>query len=469
MMPTTATGMPRTTTARPACPATRLRVAVLDEELPYPPNSGKRIRTLNLLTRLAPRHEITYICHRNADADEARRAETFLRDHGIATIIVDRAVPRKSGLGFYARLACNLFSSLPYSVATHTSTALRRAIAEHAASEAVDLWHCEWTPYAQALRGVCGAPWLVVAHNVESLIWQRYYETEAHLLKRWYIREQWRKFQRFERWAFTSATRTVAVSAEDAARMRDGFGAQRVAVVDNGVDTSYFQPAADERLPGQIVFVGSLDWRPNLDAVRLLLERIFPEVRKREASARLCLVGRHPPQWLYRETLMRPGVELHADLPDVRPFLRRSAVMAVPLRIGGGSRLKILEALACGLPVVSTRVGAEGLHLEQGRQLEVVDDVDAMAEALVRCLREPDAARAQAEQGRRVVCGRYDWRVLADKLEQVWINTTDPVGWAESARPTLLARSASEGTAPVGLAGSAHPTDHCTCGDARGA
>src|SRR5262249_48161519 len=214
---------------------------------------GKRIRTLNLLTRLASRHEITYICHRNADAGEARRAEAFLHEQGIATVVVDRAVPRKSGPGFYVRLAGNLVSPLPYSVATHKSAALRRAIVEHAASKCVDLWHCEWTPYAEALRGVHGAPWVVVAHNVESLIWQRYHETEAHRLKRWYIGRQWRKFERFEQWAFNAATRTIAVSAEDAARMRDGFGAQRVAIVDNGVDTSYFQPTADERVPGQIV------------------------------------------------------------------------------------------------------------------------------------------------------------------------------------------------------------------------
>jgi glycosyltransferase involved in cell wall biosynthesis len=399
----------------------RLRVAVLDEELPYPPNSGKRIRTLNLLKRLATRHQITYICHRNADANEARRAEEFLRDHGIRAVIVERAVPPKAGLAFYARLAVNLLSSLPYSVATHSSPALRQAVQVHMAKHPVDLWHCEWTPYAEVLRGLSGAPWLVVAHNVESLIWQRYHETESNWAKRWYIGQQWRKFERFERQALNTATRAVAVSPEDAARMRDGFGVARVAVVDNGVDTSYFRAAGAARVPAQILFLGSLDWRPNLDAVRLLLQRIFPEVRKRALAARLCLVGRNPPDWLRREAALLPNVELHADTPDVRPFLTRSAVMAVPLRIGGGSRLKILEALACGLPVVSTRIGAEGLRLEPGEHLTVVEDADAMAQALVRCLGEPEAARRMAERGRRVVCEHYDWGALADKLEQVWI------------------------------------------------
>src|SRR5262249_19655477 len=154
---------------------------------------------------------------------------------------------------------------------------------------------------------------------------------------------------------------------------------------------------------------------PNLDAVRLLLDCVFPQVRQSEPGARLCLVGRNPPDWLRHAVVTSPNVELHANPPDVRPFLNRSSVLAVPLRIGGGSRLKILEALACGLPVVSTRVGAEGLQLQAGEHVEIVDDVETMPDALVHSLRDPQKAREQAERGRRVVEERYDWRVLAEK------------------------------------------------------
>src|SRR5262249_52472905 len=153
--------------------------------------------------------------------------------------------------------------------------------------------------------------WLVIAHNVESLIWQRYHETETNPLKRWYIGRQWRKFERFERWAVGEADHTVAVSPDDARRFRDQFGAARVHVVDNGVDTSYFQPQPGRREPRTVLFLGSLDWRPNLDAVRLLLERIHPGVRVREPEARLCLVGRKPPEWLIAQAARTPGVELH--------------------------------------------------------------------------------------------------------------------------------------------------------------
>jgi glycosyltransferase involved in cell wall biosynthesis len=397
-------------------------VAIVDEELPYPPTSGKRIRTLNLTLRLARRHDITYICHRNNDIQEARRAAAYFAGHGIATVVVDRPVPAKSGPAFYARLAANLFSPLPYSVATHASNSLRSALCAHAATHPVDLWHCEWTPYAEVLRGVPEGRRLVIAHNVESVIWRRYHETETNPLKRWYIGRQWRKYERFERRVLGEVDRTVAVSDEDARLLRDEFGARRVDVVENGVDTAYFRPRATRREPGRVLFLGSLDWRPNLDGVQRLLERVFPAVRAAEPAAALWLVGRNPPEWLRRQAASLPGVELHGSVPDVRPFLDHCAVMVVPLRIGGGSRLKILEALASGTPVVSTRVGAEGLCLEEGQHLTVVESIDDLVPALLAAFRDPDGLQRQADAGRRRVVWQYDWDRLADVLETIWID-----------------------------------------------
>src|SRR5439155_2998511 len=140
----------------------------------------------------------------------------------------------------------------------------------------VDVWHCEWTPYARALRGLKGARRVVMAHNVESLIWQRYFENESNPLKRWYIGRQWRKFERFERRALRQADRAVAVSPEDAALFRSRFGVEAVDVVDNGVDVDYFRPGAGPRDPHRVLFLGSLDWRPNLDAVDQLLDHVYP-------------------------------------------------------------------------------------------------------------------------------------------------------------------------------------------------
>jgi len=399
-----------------------LNVAIVASELPYPPTAGNRVRTLNLALRLARRHRITFIAHRNEEAQEATR---FLGDHGIATIVVDRALPVKSGPEFYARLLGNLASPLPYSVASHKSRALRQAVESLAAAERIDLWQSEAVALIDTLVDQSGAAKVVIAHNVESLIWQRYCESEPNPLKAWYIRRQWRKFERFERRAFAAATRVVAVSEDDAVLIRDRFGGRDVDVVDNGIDRNYFeavQPAPD---PATILFLGSLDWRPNLDAVGLLLDRIFPAVRAAEPAARLRLVGRKPAAALVQKVRNLPGVELHADVPDVRPFLASSAVMVVPLRIGGGSRLKILEAMAAGLPVISTRVGAEGLELVPGKHFIAAEGPDNLADALVSCIRDPEPARALANASRPFILERYDWDALADRLESVWLSCRD--------------------------------------------
>lgn len=395
-----------------------LNVAIVASELPYPPSAGNRIRTLNLSLRLARRHKITFFAHRN---DEAEVASRFLREHGIESVLVDRVVPAKAGPLFYARLAVNLVSPLPYSVASHSSPELRQAVVSFARDHPIDLWQAEATALVDLLADLHGAPGLIVAHNVESLIWKRYHDTEPNPVKKWYIKQQWRKFERFERRAFARAAGVIAVSKEDSHRIQDQFGGRRVKVVDNGIDRTYFEAVQPDPDPRQVLFLGSLDWRPNLDAVDLLLDRIFPAVRAEEPAARLLVVGRKPAESLLRRVAGTDGVELHANVPDVRPFLASSGVMVVPLRIGGGSRLKILEAMAAGLPVISTRVGAEGLELVPGRDYVAADDPETMVRELTACIRDPGPAREAAERCRAFVLQRYDWDALASKLEQVWM------------------------------------------------
>jgi len=415
-----------------------LNVVIVASELPYPPTAGNRIRTLNLALRLAARHRIAFIAHRN---DESAEATRFLHKNGIETSLVDRVIPVKSGPRFYARLAANLASPVPYSVASHSSPALREAVQSHARRHRTDVWQVEAIVLLDALADLERRPEVIIAHNVESLIWQRYFEAADNPLKRWYIQQQWRKFERFERRAFVAANRVVAVSKNDATIIRDRFGARNVDVVDNGIDRVYYEGVQPDPDPKTILFLGSLDWRPNLDAVGLLLDRIFPAVRAAEPTARLRIVGRKPPSALIQRARDVLGVELHADVPDVRPFLATSGVMVVPLRIGGGSRLKILEAMAAGLPVISTRVGAEGLDLVPGEHYIAADDPEALALALAACIRDPRPARALAGRSRAFVLDRYDWDTLAEKLERTWFDSL------ECTRQGLVAACPSRGEA----------------------
>lgn len=397
-----------------------MRVAVVNETLPYPATAGNRIRTLNLIQRLATRHQVTYICRAAESPIETRAGIEHLHKRGIRTVIADWAPSPKRGVAFYGKLASNVTSPLPYAVAAHNSKAMREAIRRMALAREFDLWQFEWLAYADAVADVPDTRTLVIAHNVESLIWKRYAQTEKSALKALYLREQYRKFRSFERRVFGKVSGVVCVSEEDAKLAISEFSPRRVWVVDNGIDRAYFEQANGERLANTILFLGSLEWRPNLDAVKLLLDSIFPEVRRIMPDAKLQIVGRRPPQWLKDAAACTANVELFADVADVRPYLAAASVMAVPLRVGGGSRLKILEGLACGLPVVSTPVGCEGLAIRTGKELSVIEDPHQFAKGLCDAIRRPEESRAMAEAGRRLVYEKYDWDVLANRLETTW-------------------------------------------------
>ena len=400
-----------------------MKIVVVDWDITYPPNSGKRLRTLNLMLQLASRHDITYFSRGNGETTAGRQARQYLNDRGIGTIFTNHPLPEKSSLTYYRRLAAHFWADDPLAVAAHRSVPFAGALQDYARQHQVDLWQLEWTPYVHMLPKISSLRSLIIAHNVDSLIWQRYCQTERHPLMRHLFKSQWRKFIKFERAAFNRASGVVAVSRQDAALLQSDFGVEHVDVVDNGVDLDYFHVGTVERDPHELLFLGSLDWRPNLDAVRLLLDDIFPRVQGQEPRTKLTIVGRNPPNWLAARIASQPNIDLQANVPDVRPYLTRAGMMVVPLRIGGGSRLKILEALACALPVVATSVAAEGLRLKSGRDLRIADGAEEMAEGVVDWIRQPQHAAVAARRGREVVIDQYGWGKLAEQLEAVWEKT----------------------------------------------
>jgi glycosyltransferase involved in cell wall biosynthesis len=405
-----------------------MRVLVVDEGLPHPTDSGKRIRTFELLRRLAGEFETTLAFHQESPPPAASLGA--MREAGISLLAVLRRPLEKSGPRFAWDLFRNLFLRAPYMVMAHRTRSMRHAVAAFVEREKPGLVHVEWTPLLANVPKGLGVPVAVAAHNVESDIWDRYRENERSLPRRAYVALQARKVRRFEGRALAAADLVTAVSERDAERIRAWTGQPRVVVVPNGVDASAFAPLPGATVaPGELLFTGSLDWRPNQDAVVWMLEEVLPRIRARRADARFSVVGRRPPEWLVRKAAAAHGAAVHGSVPDVRPYVARAALSVVPLRIGGGSRLKILEALAMGRPVVSTTVGAEGLDLGDG--LVIADGAEGFAAAVLEALEDPAGSAERAERGRARVLERYEWSRIAPLQARAWREAA-----ARGARPS---------------------------------
>jgi len=210
------------------------------------------------------------------------------------------------------------------------------------------------------------------------------------------------------------------VSEPDRRVFEDDYGCRRVMVVENGVDERYFEPQDVLVKPNSMVFTGSMDWRPNQDGVRYFIEEIFPAVKRTLPDATFTVVGRNPPRWLADLAHSCPGVAVTGTVDDVRPFIAESALYVVPLRVGGGSRLKILEALSMEKPVLSTTIGAEGLAVEDGTHLLVRDGTEPFAAAAVEMLTRPHRFGQLGASGRGLIMRHYTWDALAVKMARVW-------------------------------------------------
>jgi glycosyltransferase involved in cell wall biosynthesis len=235
-------------------------------------------------------------------------------------------------------------------------------------------------------------------------------------------RLQRRAIERFEREAVERIARTIAVSAQEQRHFEE-IAPGRVDLVPNGVDCARYRPRTEPARGARLLFVGSLDYSANVDAVKHMLREVLPRMKRTDATVQL--VGSHPRRPVFREAKAAAGkVEVAGHVEDVRPYFQGCRAFVVPLRFGGGTRLKILEALAQGVPVVSTSVGCEGLDLSPGRDLLVADHPDEFAAYVDRLLEDDELCRELGQHGRATVEAHYDWSRIADEFERSLANVS---------------------------------------------
>jgi glycosyltransferase involved in cell wall biosynthesis len=364
-----------------------------------------------MLRSLSRQHHVTYLCLDDglAASDALERAHEYAQK----VVVVPFHPPTKMSLGFFAALLRNLFSPLPYVIARYRSPELREEVRRLSASS--DLIISDFLFSSLNVPDGLSAPTVLFEHNVEATIWQRHAAVPQHPMRRTYMGVQWRRMLRHEARECRRFSHVVAVSALDADIIRRAYAVSSVGHVPTGVDLAYFSAsrprARDSR---ELVFVGSMDWMPNEDGIRWFASEIFGRIQERIAGASLTVVGRSPSPSLRDLAARNRAIEVTGTVDDVRPYLERAGVSVVPLRIGGGTRLKIYEMMAMGVPVVSTAIGAEGLPIRHGEHLLIADSADEQVSAICALLTDPAGGDLLAANALRHVQEHCSWDAVAE-------------------------------------------------------
>jgi len=411
-----------------------VRILWLKTELLHPVDKGGRIRTYQMLRALRRAHHVTYLTL--DDGSAASDAPELAGEYCHELVRVPHHTRPKFTAGFYAELAANLASPLPYFIRKYESAGMRRELESRAA--AFDVVVCDFLMPSVNVPRTLPVPAVLFQHNVEAMIWRRHYEVQTNPLKKAYLYGQWLKARRFERAECRRFDAVVAVSREDAELMRREYGVAEVADVPTGVDIDYFRPTGAETVePHGLVFTGSMDWLPNEDAIQFFTREILPLVRERVPQVKLTVVGRKPYASLLELAGRDPSIVVTGRVEDVRPYMERAAAYVVPIRVGGGTRLKIYEAMAMEKPVVSTTVGAEGLPLRDGEDLLLADTPRAFADAVVRVLEDAEFARRLGARAAAGVRERFGWERVADQFAELCERAVALGAGAERGRATL--------------------------------
>ncbi len=401
--------------------SSRLAILFVTRLPPSPPRFGAQARLHGLLTALARRHDLSVLSLHGPgdDAGAARRAlEGYCRE-----VVLVPGHPGSSGLAKRWLQLRSLASPRSYEHLLHRLPALQAAADALLSRTRFDVVDLEF-PFMTGLglrRAPDGAPAprvILGEHNVEWSLGRQVAARERGTVRRLYAAADWRKLRAEEEGAWRSHDGVTVCSEPDADRVRAAAPAARVAVVPNAVDLERLRPRADHppAVADRVLFFGSMGYAPNVDAVLHLLDRIWPAVRAARPAARLEIVGPGaPPAVLARRA---PDVEVTGFVDDLAPHLARAAVVVAPLRMGGGTRLKILEAMAMARPVVSTPLGAEGIEARHGVELLLADEPAAFAAAVARLLADPAQGDRLGRAGRALVEERYSWGASADRWER---------------------------------------------------
>jgi polysaccharide biosynthesis protein PslH len=376
-----------------------------------PPDSGGRIRSYNILRELARQHSITFFTFYAAQPDDQHSKLNQIFEKVTS---IPLSLPKPKSASELLDYGLNLFSRDPYNITKYCRPRVKRVLRSLVENEHYDVILCDFLAAAGALPWEWPGPKVLFTHNVEAMIWRRHFEVAGNPLWKALSWREWKTMDRAEHIYLQRADHVLAVSEIDREVFLKFLEPSKLTVIPTGVDVDFFQPRPGEENPDSLVFTGAMDWLANEDGIFYFTKQVLPLIRAKIPQVTLCVVGRKPSHRLDALASKDKNIQLTGWVEDVRPYLARGAVCIVPLRIGGGTRLKIFEAMSMAKVVVSTSIGAEGLPIQPGENILLADEPSKFAEHVVSLLRDCVRRRQIGMTARKLVVENYSWSRVAE-------------------------------------------------------
>jgi len=384
-----------------------------------PVDAGGKIRSYNILRQLQKKHELALLTHYGGARDPWY--ETEIKKHFPAAVPVWTAAPDSSTMARVLHYLYCLPSRAPFAVRKFTDRNTGRQIEQLFQEKQFDAAVCDFLSASLTFPAKRWAQTVLFQHNVETVLWERMVENESNWIKRLVYRFEAAKMRSYERSSIGKFQRVIAVSEQDREFMSQFMPSDKISVVPTGVDLEQYRSSSGGQSTRPLVmFTGTMDFEPNVDGVEYFCREIWPRVLKAVPDARFRIVGKNPVAAVRR--LASETIEVTGTVPSVAEHLQEAWVLVVPLRMGGGTRLKIYEGMAMGRAVVSTSIGAEGLDVRNGKDIFLADGVETFAQAIITLLREPEL-RKRYERAAAELVARFDWSSVAERFAEVLAGT----------------------------------------------
>lgn len=391
----------------------RILWAKADKILPV--HNGGNIRSYHILRHLASRHELIFFSYYGGEPDAEYEEELARQFPGVVCMCTGKrgSTWQSRAVDYLIRLPVRA----PYAVSRFKSAAVQSRLKIWFQERRFDVVVCDFLDGAVNFPHRLAIPTTLFQHNVESEIWRRHGITESNPARRLLYRVEFQKMLSYEQSMVRKFHHVIAVSEHDRQLMGAWTDPSQITVVPTGVDRQQYRPDPSSGAVAPLVlFVGAMDWEPNIDAVEYFCRETWPSILARVPAARFRIVGRNPVRRVQK--LASSSVEVTGSVPSIMDHLRAAAVVVVPLRVGGGTRLKIYEAMAAGKAVVSTSIGAEGLDVHPDHDIVLADDSRAFAGAVIKFLQDVELRR-RYEQVAAALAAKYDWAAIGDKFGDV--------------------------------------------------